>query len=216
MLCVVQRTKSTRRNNQSIGVAELVVGSADANARGKGLRTDEYDVMTDAPRFGSDAFRSDVTTHADALVRDFDDATRAQVLKQFEFYFCDSNLPRDNFLLEEVHESTKAGRGGAVYISLIAGFSRMRELLKPYGGKENPRNVEAIAKALEPSELLEVVDGNAVKRRDLGVSADIDLGTEDGMNAYREAKVAELDKRFVYVSPFARDTSIEQVQEYFS
>ena len=108
---------------QSIGVAELVVGSADANARGKGLRTDEYDVMTDAPRFGSDAFRSDVTTHADALVRDFDDDTRAQVLKQFEFYFCDSNLPRDNFLLEEVHESTKAGRGGAVYISLIAGFS---------------------------------------------------------------------------------------------
>ena len=119
-------------------------------------------------------------------------------------------------MLEEVHESMKAGRGGALYISLIAGFSRMRELLKAYGGKENPRNVEQIAKALETSELLEVVDGNAVKRRDFGIPADIDLGTEDGMNAYREAKVAELDKRFVFVSPFARDTSIEQVQEYFA
>jgi hypothetical protein len=49
-----------------------------------------------------------------------------KVVKQMEFYFSDSNLPRDKFMLEKVHESEE----GFVDIGLIATFSRMRDILK--------------------------------------------------------------------------------------
>jgi hypothetical protein len=47
-------------------------------------------------------------------------------VKQIEFYFSDSNLPRDKFLLEKVHASP----AGWVDLGLVATFERMRELLK--------------------------------------------------------------------------------------
>ncbi len=53
-------------------------------------------------------------------------ATADKVVKQMEFYFSDSNLPRDKFMLERVHESAE----GYVDIGLIATFARMREILK--------------------------------------------------------------------------------------
>jgi hypothetical protein len=53
-------------------------------------------------------------------------ATADKVVRQIEFYFSDSNLPRDRFMLERVHESPE----GYVDIGLIATFARMRDILK--------------------------------------------------------------------------------------
>jgi len=52
-------------------------------------------------------------------------ATTDKVVRQMEFYFSDSNLPRDRFLLERVHENPE----GFVDIGLVATFARMREIL---------------------------------------------------------------------------------------
>jgi La domain len=51
-------------------------------------------------------------------------------VKQIEFYFSDSNLPRDKFLLDKVHASP----AGWVDLGLVATFERMRELLKARDG----------------------------------------------------------------------------------
>ena len=51
-------------------------------------------------------------------------------VKQIEFYFSDSNLPRDKFLLDKVHSSP----AGWVELGLVATFERMRELLKARHG----------------------------------------------------------------------------------
>ena len=53
-------------------------------------------------------------------------ATADKVVRQIEFYFSDSNLPRDRFMLERVHENPE----GYVDIGLIATFARMRDILK--------------------------------------------------------------------------------------
>jgi hypothetical protein len=53
-------------------------------------------------------------------------ATADKVVRQMEFYFSDSNLPRDRFMLERVHENPE----GYVDIGLIATFARMRDILK--------------------------------------------------------------------------------------
>ncbi len=49
-----------------------------------------------------------------------------RAVKQIEFYFSDSNLPRDKFMLEHVRQNAE----GYVDIGLIATFARMREILK--------------------------------------------------------------------------------------
>lgn len=49
-----------------------------------------------------------------------------RAVKQVEFYFSDSNLPRDKFMLEHV----RANAEGFVDVALIATFARMREVLK--------------------------------------------------------------------------------------
>ena len=53
-------------------------------------------------------------------------ATADKVVRQIEFYFSDSNLPRDRFMLERVHENPE----GYVDLGLIATFARMRDILK--------------------------------------------------------------------------------------
>ena len=148
-----------RRRRQRDGVPRNGARrAASIGARARGRRAREMP-------FGSDEFRAKATEDD----KDFDAATVETVRKQMEFYFCDSNLPRDAFLLEEVARAKRDGFDGAIDIALIAGFSRMRDILAPYGGKDNAKNVERIAKALETSELLEVVQETRVKRKSLKV-----------------------------------------------
>lgn len=77
----------------------------------------------------------------------------ARILKQVEFYFGDTNLPRDKFLNEEMKKNS-----GWVPISTIASFSRMKALTE---------DLEIIAKALSQSkEMLEVCgETKSVRRR---------------------------------------------------
>lgn len=74
-----------------------------------------------------------------------------EIRKQVEFYFSDSNLPMDKFLLEQVG----GPENRPVKISLIHSFSRMKHF-QPY---------EAIVNALKDSKTLEVTEDEEVKRR---------------------------------------------------
>eukprot|EP00798_Chlamydomonas_sp_ICE-L_P031971 gene31971-33898_t len=46
-----------------------------------------------------------------------DDAQKASVKKQMEFYFSDSNLPKDKFLKDQIATSTDGYNDLAVFIS---------------------------------------------------------------------------------------------------
>lgn len=59
------------------------------------------------------------------------EAATCQHFAQIEFYFSDSNLPRDSFLLSAVEEAPD----GYVSLGLICTFSRIRQLLK-LGGED--------------------------------------------------------------------------------
>lgn len=83
---------------------------------------------------------------------------------QVEFYFSDSNLPRDAFMLEQV----RAHPEGFVPLALLATFSRMAGVLKverKKGATAPPEVVVAVADAVSGSTLLELSeDRTAVKR----------------------------------------------------
>ncbi|KAI5307092.1 hypothetical protein KEM56_004694 [Ascosphaera pollenicola] len=91
-----------------------------------------------------------------------------EIRKQVEFYFSDSNLPMDKFLLSKVGGSTN----NPVPLSLLHSFKRMRRF-QPF---------EAIVSALKDSTFLELTDNDtAVRRR----------------NPLPEAVTAEADRRSV-------------------
>eukprot|EP00163_Fabomonas_tropica_P027257 TRINITY_DN5196_c1_g2_i1.p2 TRINITY_DN5196_c1_g2~~TRINITY_DN5196_c1_g2_i1.p2 ORF type:complete len:319 (+),score=141.70 TRINITY_DN5196_c1_g2_i1:82-1038(+) len=80
--------------------------------------------------------------------------TAAKILKQVDFYFGDSNLPKDKFLKAKISED----KDGYVDISILATFSRMKALSE---------DVEVIAKALTDSTVVEVSeDGKRVRRKE--------------------------------------------------
>nr|CAB3450333.1 unnamed protein product [Digitaria exilis] len=60
-----------------------------------------------------------------AAAMPLDEAKAKSVLRQVEFYFSDSNLPRDKFLRETVEQSDD----GLVSLALICSFSRMKSHL---------------------------------------------------------------------------------------
>lgn len=70
---------------------------------------------------------------------------------QVEFYFSDSNLPMDRFLLERVGGTSNH----PVDIKMIHNFKRMRHF-QPYS---------AVVAALKESQILEVTEGDKVKRK---------------------------------------------------
>ncbi|KAL0051706.1 hypothetical protein WJX82_000772 [Trebouxia sp. C0006] len=76
----------------------------------------------------------------------------AKIVKQVNFYFSNTNLPTDNFLLKEVRKTPE----GWVPIRLIASFKRMKSLSK---------DIKVIAAALETSTEL-VVSGHRVRRKE--------------------------------------------------
>lgn len=76
----------------------------------------------------------------------------AKIVKQVNFYFSDTNLPTDNFLLKEVRKTQE----GWVPIRLIASFKRMKSLSK---------DIRVVAAALETSTKL-VVSGHRVRRKE--------------------------------------------------
>lgn len=110
----------------------------------------------------------------------------SKILKQVEFYFSNSNLPRDKFLRAETEKNE-----GWVAIEVIASFKKMQELTKDPG---------VVAEALRKSEsLLEVNEDGTQVRRTEPIPADINL-----------------DPQSLYMKGFPQDYTMEQLQEFMA
>ncbi|CAM6098487.1 unnamed protein product [Calypogeia fissa] len=135
------------------------------------------------------------------VASDLDAETRAKVLRQVEFYFSDSNLPGDKFLLKCIEESDD----GLVSLPLVCSFSRMRSNL---GLKEHgPENVtsettSAVADVLRQSTTLRL--------------------SEDGTKVGRVAKLkspdevlAAVNARSISANPLPWNITIDEVETFF-
>ncbi|GAX77420.1 hypothetical protein CEUSTIGMA_g4865.t1 [Chlamydomonas eustigma] len=133
-----------------------------------------------------------------------DESSKKKLLRQIEFYFSDSNLPKDKFLKEKI----AADAEGYVDLSIVCAFARMKDILK-LAKDTTPEKVssEAVAATAEvvktSSSLLSVnEEGTRVKRKEALRSLDV--------------IAKEVDARSLYVRPFPMDTSIDQITTFFS
>ncbi|XP_073149484.1 la protein 1 [Henckelia pumila] len=130
-----------------------------------------------------------------------DEETAKKVIRQVEFYFSDSNLPRDAFMMKTISES----EDGMVSLALIISFSRMRGHLGL--GEVKPDDVAddtimAVAETLRTSKFLKISeDGNKVGRV-------IEL-------AKAEEVMKQADVRTIAASPLEYDVKLEDVEAFF-
>ncbi|CAN5962405.1 unnamed protein product, partial [Sphagnum jensenii] len=131
-----------------------------------------------------------------------DDETAAKVLRQVEFYFSDSNLPNDQFLLKSIDEA----EDGLVNLSLLCSFTRMRGHLgvKEVDPEKFPATtIAAVAEVLRKSTFLRL--------------------SEDGLKVGRVTKLvkpetvrAAVDARSIAANPFPWKITREEVEAFFS
>ncbi|KAL7598191.1 hypothetical protein Lser_V15G22047 [Lactuca serriola] len=135
------------------------------------------------------------------VAKQLDEETVKKVIRQVEFYFSDSNLPRDNFLKNTITES----EDGMVSLTLICSFSRMRGHLGLGDAKAEdvPEDtVEAVAETLKNSTTLKISeDGKKVGRT-------TELPKE-------EVAIEQLDSRTIAASPIEYDVKLEEVESFF-
>ncbi|KAJ6844787.1 la protein 1-like [Iris pallida] len=135
------------------------------------------------------------------MAASLDEAQVKNILRQVEFYFSDSNLPRDNFLKKTVQESDD----GLVSLGLICSFTRMRNHLGLGNVKaeEIPEEtVAAVSEALRKSTLLKVSEDG--KR--IGRSTEL---------PEPEVVIEQVDSRTIAASPFPSDVKIEDIEAFF-
>ncbi|DBA75921.1 TPA: hypothetical protein ACH3X2_008982 [Trebouxia sp. C0005] len=130
------------------------------------------------------------------------DDVRQSVQRQVEFYFSDSNLPRDKFLREKIEEDPE----GYVSIPLLCSFKRMSNTLQLNHGTsaaEIPAElISKVAEALTNCDSLSVSDdGNKVKRKAALTSP--------------EQLVKEVNARSLYASPFPYNVTLEDLTAFF-
>ncbi|KAI8469044.1 MAG: La domain-containing protein [Monoraphidium minutum] len=133
---------------------------------------------------------------------ELDPEAKDKVLRQVEFYFSDSNLPKDAFLKSQVEKHPN----GYVDLSLIMSFARMRGLLqlpeRTTAESIADELIEAVAAVLRGSESLEVAESGFQVRR------------KAPLPTAGEAARA-VDQRSVYARPFPMDATIDQVTSFF-
>ncbi|PSR91248.1 La protein [Actinidia chinensis var. chinensis] len=129
-----------------------------------------------------------------------DEQTTKKVIRQVEFYFSDSNLPRDKFLTKTITDS----EDGMVSLALICSFSRMRSHLnlgdvKAEGVSDD--TVKAVAETLRNSTFLKVSeDGKKVGRTTELKSVEV---------------LEQLDNRTIAAAPLEYDVKLEDVESFF-
>lgn len=109
------------------------------------------------------------------------------VLRQVEYYFSDSNYPKDKFLMAEVAKSDE----GWVGLSVIAGFNKVKGLVPDM-------DLKVIADALRHSNILEVSeDGNNVRKpgtiKKTVSLGGMDFSSRDEVVTYARGLIAEGD-----------------------
>lgn len=115
------------------------------------------------------------------------------IRKQMEFYFSDSNLPQDAFLLGKVGGS----ENHPVEISLLRTFKRMRHF----------EPLEAIVEALRTSKLLQLTDDDTKVQRKQPLSKATDEGVNhDQLRVYEDKAMS----RSVYVKGFGAEVPSTQ------
>ncbi|EEP78773.1 conserved hypothetical protein [Uncinocarpus reesii 1704] len=138
--------------------------------------------------------KSDVTTLEET-------SDPEQIRKQVEFYFSDSNLPMDKFLLSKVGGSENR----PVELSLLHSFKRMRRF-QPFS---------AIVEALKTSDTIELTNDNTCIRRKVPLPESV---TEDA--SWSVTKVFE-DKamhRSIYAKGFGKEEPSTQfdIEAFFA
>ncbi|XP_007012058.2 PREDICTED: la protein 1 [Theobroma cacao] len=127
--------------------------------------------------------------------------TAKAVLRQVEFYFSDSNIPRDDFLKKKISES----EDGMVSLALICSFSKMRAHLNlgAVKAEDVPElTLKAVAETLRASSSLKVSeDGKKVGR-----STEL---------LEHEELIEQLDSRTIAASPFECNVKREDVEAFF-
>ncbi|KAI3992650.1 hypothetical protein MKX01_007972 [Papaver californicum] len=132
-----------------------------------------------------------------------DEETQKKIIRQVEFYFSDSNIPRDGFLKKTIEES----EDGLVSLALICSFARMR-LHLGLGGELKPEDVsadtlkavyETLKKASTSLKFSE--DGKKVGRR---------------TGLPKPEVVDQIDVRTVAVSPLEHDVTRDDLETFFS
>lgn len=131
-----------------------------------------------------------------------DEATAKKVIRQVEFYFSDSNLPRDHFLKKTIDET----EDGMVSLALICSFNKMRSHLslgddvKADGVPED--KVKAVAETLRNSTFLKVSeDGKKIGR------------TTELLKP--EEVIEQVDIRTIAASPLEYNVKLEDVESFF-
>ncbi|WJX10080.1 hypothetical protein P8452_00845 [Trifolium repens] len=130
-----------------------------------------------------------------------DEETTKKVIRQVEFYFSDSNLPRDDFLNKTVAES----QDGMVSLALICSFNRMRKHLnlgdiKPDEVKEE--TVKAVAEVLKNAATLKLSEDGSKVGRNTELSKP-------------EVVIEQVEIRTIAASPFEYTVKLEEVESFF-
>ncbi|GAU21202.1 hypothetical protein TSUD_11190 [Trifolium subterraneum] len=130
-----------------------------------------------------------------------DEETTKKVIRQVEFYFSDSNLPRDDFLRKTVTES----EDGMVSLALICSFNRMRKHLnlgdiKPDEVKEE--TVKAVAEVLKNAATLKLSEDGSKVGRNTELSKP-------------EVVIEQVEIRTIAASPFEYTVKLEEVESFF-
>ncbi|KAI3835201.1 hypothetical protein MKW92_042169 [Papaver armeniacum] len=135
--------------------------------------------------------------------RSLDEETQKKIIRQVEFYFSDSNIPRDGFLKKTIEES----EDGLVSLALICSFARMR-LHLGLGGELKPEDVsedtlKAVYETLKKAStfLKFSEDGKKVGRR---------------TGLPKPEVVHQIDERTVAVSPLEHDVTRDDLETFFS
>ena len=121
-----------------------------------------------------------------------------QIRKQVEFYFSDSNLPMDKFLLEQ----TGGSENKSVKVEVLHSFKRMRRF-QPFA---------AIVNALKDSTFLEVVDDDTAVRRKIPISINPD--DHEAVKVFEDLTMP----RSVYVKGFGDEVPSTQfdIEAFFT